>query len=329
MVGGASSDASPSDIHLTRYLPDGALDPQFGKSGVVFLEAPRDGFTYVQGVFIQPSGRVVVVCNTDYDHFLIVGLREDGSLDARFGTGGIVTGSGEVNCATMLPDGSVMIGGFTYTDSRRQTASYLHVLADGTLDPAYSGVVRSLQLRGGDARKTSSFDRMRALPDGSVIAAGEFGGDVMLFKITPSGFGTRRFGTGGLTSIDFGADEDVASGLVALADGSLVVLAKSDGNPILARFTADGRLMTTFGEDGKASPSLAPSMIGAAITLGDLALGSDGRLLVVGSIGDGYPRSSRTFVAALNQRGHSSRTYGNHGVAMLDFGPDMKRSTGR
>jgi len=198
--GGSYSDASPSDIYLTRYLPDGKLDPQFGKSGVV--------------------------------------------------------------------------------------------------------------------------------PDGSVIAAGQFGGDVMLFKITPSGFGTRKFGTGGLTSIDFGADADVASGLVSLADGSLVVLAQSDGNSILARLTGDGRLMTTFGEDGKALPSLAPSTIEAAITVGDLALGSEGRLLVVGSIGYGYPRASRTFVAALNQRGHASRSYGNHGVATFDFGPDMKQSDG-
>jgi uncharacterized delta-60 repeat protein len=329
VVAGSISSQSPSNIYLTRYLPDGALDPQFGKSGVGIFDLPSAGFAYVQGVFIQPSGRIVVVCNVTHDNFLALGLRDDGSVDTRFGTGGIVTTSGRVNCATMLSDGSIMVGGYAYTGTRHQTASYLHVLAEGTLDPAYGGVFRTLQLRGGDARNASSFDRMRALPDGSVIAAGEFGGDVLLFKITPSGFGTRKFGAGGLTSIDFGADEDVASGLVSLADGSLVVLAASDHNPVLARLTAEGQLMTTFGEDGKASPSLAPSTPEAAITLGDLSLAPDGRLLVVGSIGNEYTRTGgRTFVAALNQRGHSSRAYGNHGVAMFDFGSDMKRSKG-
>ncbi|MDB5318784.1 MAG: Delta-60 repeat-containing protein [Phycisphaerales bacterium] len=328
VVGGVTSNQSPFNTYLTRYLPSGALDLSFGKSGVVLLNTSNVGDAYVRQILIQPDGRIVAVCNTVYSDFIAFALRDDGSIDRRFGTGGFLRAAGNANCAAMFADGSFMVGGYEYTNPGRQTASYLHVLADGTLDPAYGGAFRTLGLKGGDARHSTSFDEMRALPDGSVIAAGEFGGDVLLFKITPSGFGTRKFGTGGLTSIDFGADEDVASGLVSLADGSLVVLAASDRNPVLARFSADGQLMTAFGDNGKASPSLAPSTPEATIKLGDLALAADGRLLVVGSIGNEYVGTGQGFVAALNQRGHSIRTYGNHGVATFDFGSDMERSDG-
>jgi uncharacterized delta-60 repeat protein len=319
VVAGFTSDQSRFNIYLTRYLPDGGLDLRFGRSGVAVIVPPSVGNAYVREVLIQPSGRIVVVCDTEFGTFLAVGLREDGSIDKGFGSGGNVTVSGRANCATMLADGSIMVGGDVYSESVQRTASYLHVLADGKLDPVYGGGFRTLGLKGGDARHTTSFDRMRTLPDGSVIAAGEFGGDVMLFKITPSGFGTRRFGTDGLTSIDFGSDEDFASGLVALADGSFVVLAEN----ALARVTAGGQLLTAFGENGKALPGLAASTAGASIGFGDLAVAPDGRLLVVGSLGDG-----QAFVAALNQRGHVGRSYGNHGTVGFDFGADMKRSAG-
>ncbi len=50
--------ASPSDFALARYLPDGTLDPSFGRDGSVLTDFAR-GSDAVLSIALQPDGRIV------------------------------------------------------------------------------------------------------------------------------------------------------------------------------------------------------------------------------------------------------------------------------
>src|SRR6266705_4905865 len=89
------NDFSDEDFVVTRYNTDGTLDNSFGSGGRVRTDFP--GLAAVpSSVVIQPNGKIVVAGGafplfTFLGNFEIVRYNADGSLDASFGSGGIVT----------------------------------------------------------------------------------------------------------------------------------------------------------------------------------------------------------------------------------------------
>jgi uncharacterized delta-60 repeat protein len=120
--------------------------------------------------------------------------------------------------------------------------------------------------------------------DGRIVAAGATTNTFALARYNGDGSLDHRFGRGGRVVTDFGALAlSNASAVAIQRDGKIVVAGVGedvDYHVALARFSTEGKLDPSFGDDGKVVPGL-----GAAAAL---ALQRDGRIVVAGQ----GPRSS-------------------------------------
>ena len=90
----------PGRLLLARYDPNGALDPAFGKQGLV--TAKVDGGA--SSMALPPDGMIVVTGG-----FGVARFQPDGTLDASFGVHGVAGTSGA--SVAIQPDGRIVTGG--------------------------------------------------------------------------------------------------------------------------------------------------------------------------------------------------------------------------
>ncbi len=119
LVAAQAGNAASGPFALLQYLPDGALDVEFGEGGLVLTpfgtpsDAPRD-------LVLLPDGRAVAAGYDDTDSISDVALVRylaDGSPDPEFGTGGVVTTdvAGDNDLAyglALQPDGRLVAVGY-------------------------------------------------------------------------------------------------------------------------------------------------------------------------------------------------------------------------
>jgi uncharacterized delta-60 repeat protein len=110
-----------NQITLARYNPDGTADATFGQSGQVVTPFPSGGGR-AWAAAIQADGKVVVAGDT-YQYpgnghwtFSLLRYNTDGSQDATFGSGGIVTtpngtGDGQARAVALQVDGRIVTAG--------------------------------------------------------------------------------------------------------------------------------------------------------------------------------------------------------------------------
>lgn len=90
IVAAGHASGKASRFALTRYLPDGALDPTFGGNGKIFTDL-TPGIDNAFGVAIQPDGRIVAAgyasgprAAARNSSFAFVRYRPNGALDRTF-----------------------------------------------------------------------------------------------------------------------------------------------------------------------------------------------------------------------------------------------------
>ena len=126
--GGGSSDG-------TMPQPPGTLDPGFGTGGVVITS----NATVANGVALQSDGKIVVAAGNS-----VIRYNQDGSLDATFGTAGIVSGVlptggfGAFRIAVQ-PDGKIVAAGnFIRTNGGGAFhCALVRYMIDGAIDPGF------------------------------------------------------------------------------------------------------------------------------------------------------------------------------------------------
>jgi uncharacterized delta-60 repeat protein len=97
------------EFALARYTPSGALDPTFGSSGIVITPQAD----VLNGLAIQADGKIIAVGGPDGGSpmaSVLARYNQDGTLDATFGSGGIVSRSfGQGDTAVALQsDGKIV-----------------------------------------------------------------------------------------------------------------------------------------------------------------------------------------------------------------------------
>lgn len=210
---------------------------------------------------------------------------------------------------------------------------------------------------------TTGHDRLFGVtfaPDGNILATGQVSTDIdasadfsfVVAKFLPNGQLDRRFGNDGVVTKNVsigGTARELARGIVVQSTGDIVIagaaehdaraagLAAQDTDIVLVRFSADGVLDETFGEDGVVRLDLstavegvnnngAPALLGADAQWG-LAL-ADGDALVVhgaqraeGLQSDGVtPRTDTDWVLVkLTADGELDTTFSDDGKVTLDI----------
>jgi uncharacterized delta-60 repeat protein len=250
LVGAGSVGA---DMAVVRLTVDGALDRTFGEDGVVRIPlGPEDAFASAEAVAVQADGKIVVggtlrfLCDLDDPacaeivDAVLVRLSPEGSLDASFGTGGIVTfdayGTRTVIAPGGLvvePAGAIVAGGdsgfVVGTDSAFVDDVRYGFIArfttSGALDTGFGNAGITLIDVGRNA--TASYAEMRGMartPSGAIVAAlSAFSPSwaepsIVLARLAPAGGGP---GTIGLVQTDVTADQgSYATFIVRRAGGS-------------------------------------------------------------------------------------------------------------
>jgi uncharacterized delta-60 repeat protein len=307
---------------LIRYRSDGTLDAGFGEGGHTKVV---HGDEFVEGAFralaLQNDGGIVVGGSVNGD-FALVRHRGDGSLDATFGNGGIVTtdlgAQDEVASVLVQPDGKIIGIGRSQritVSSRGETIeapqlALVRFHVDGSVDRSFGDGGRQLLDVGAYAHAAA------LAPGGEIVVTGSRSeqGTLVLARLTARGRRDPSFSRDGLVN---GRPVRADPGWHRVAvqrDGKIVVIApRADGNVFgLVRFQADGSRDPTFG-------------VGVAIELADLpvraiyalALDSSGRIVVVGAGTTGFA----SFVAMrLTPAGRLDPSFGDGGIVTTGFG---------
>ncbi|MFZ1800790.1 MAG: T9SS type A sorting domain-containing protein, partial [Chitinophagaceae bacterium] len=283
---------------LFRCNSDGSLDSSFGINGLDTVGI--DNTNYITGVLVQPDGKIVASGNlskNEYDEkrTFIYRLMPDGGLDTGFGKDGVVINrhAQAIKSKALLirPDGRLVIGS-TY-NIYIETASYQleSFNTDGSVDAGF-GTNGIAQFTFGEGTQGDWATDMRSMilqPDGKIVCAGTSGESAFRMALC-------RFNENGTTDETFGEKGGVITpymdikhieifDLTLQADGKILTsgFAYIDTWPLLlVRYTEDGHLDPTFGENGITATYNPPSSVGGK-SVHEL---SDGKILVTGYSGE-------------------------------------------
>jgi len=259
---------------------------------------------------------------------LLYAQSQSGTLDASFGTGGIVTtdfaGAGDgAGPIAVQPDGKLVAAGVATINGQVDFA-LARYNSDGTLDTNFGTAGRVTTDFGGRYEGVSS---IALQSDGKIVVAG---GSVIglydnfaLARYNSDGTLDTSFGTGGKVITDFGEVSSQAYSVAVQPDGKTVAAgyANIDGEEdfALVRYNADGALDSTFGAGGKVITDFGHLEQGFSYAFAfSLAVQPDGKIVVAGQayIDAGYDVA----LARYESDGTLDASFGTGGKMITDFG---------
>jgi uncharacterized delta-60 repeat protein len=201
-------------------------------------------------------------------------MAQAGSLDPKFGKGGIVfTANTAANAGVLQGDGKILVAGSISTVQNSQQPGLLRYNGDGTLDSGF-GVGGKVLIGGNTAGPAFA---VAVQTDGKILVAAPANLLLTVFRFNNNGSVDSTFGSNGATAIQTaGLFLAPASGGIALEpDGRiLVATAHNDGGAarIVARLLANGQLDSTFGSNGVA-PTFGGDSV-AVVPNGNILVGT-------------------------------------------------------
>jgi uncharacterized delta-60 repeat protein len=293
---------------LLRLNPDGSLDPSFGDSGLVTTDF--GGIDSAQSMLLGADGQITLAGYSNTD-FALARYLPNGDLDDTFGLHGIVTADFDSSdefayAAAFQGDDKIIVAGYTF--GAHHDFAVARFDPSGSLDTTFglSGWVTT------DFYCTDYGYDMALQPDGKMVVAGftiGFTDDFALARFNPDGTLDPSFGDQGLLTTDFGPD-DQANAIALQPDGKLVVVGISRSDFALARYLPDGSLDPSFDSDGRVTTYFSYRYDRAE----ELAIQSDGKIVVVGLVADGY-----LGVARYNPDGSLDTGFATGGLATSEY----------
>lgn len=305
VVAGVSDVSGSKDFALARLGPNGSLDLNFGRGGLVTGQMRSLSADIVRSIAVQPDGKIVVagvtyddvVTPSPHGDFMVARFLPSGQPDLGFGIGGVMTTDFASNtyddayAIVLQPDGKMVLGGYTNTGGGPGVLFGADQLAlarytkRGLLDPSF-GEGGKVVFDGG-----SLDERILALApagDGSLFAGGYVNGekrsDLLLARIMPDGSLTPGFGTTtkGFSINDLGTHSERVASLVVQPDGKVVAggqtAVANHADFAVFRYGAEGFFDKSFGQAGVASFDFG----GREDRVHAVALQSDGKIVAVG-----------------------------------------------
>ncbi|MCF6203041.1 MAG: DUF4347 domain-containing protein, partial [Methylococcaceae bacterium] len=270
LVTGDTYNGSNSDFALVRYNTDGSLDTSFDTDGIVTTDI-GSGLEKGESVTVQADGRILVAGYTGGGDFALMRYNTNGSLDASFGSGGIVTtavgsGTDEGYDLAVQTDGRILMTGYSDNGSNNDFA-LVRYNTDGSLDTSFgtNGTVTT-PIGNNDVATGVSIQT-----DGRIIVAGYShngtDSDFALVRYDSDGNLDSSFGTGGIVTTAVGTVTDMGRSVFVQDDGRIVVAGISSDDFAVVRYNADGSLDTDFNGTNTLNASPAFTEDGPAVVL--------------------------------------------------------------
>jgi uncharacterized delta-60 repeat protein len=343
---------------LARFLPNGKLDPSFGRGGLVTIARPAGMSFVLAGVAVDSQGRVLVggsarplPTSSTPDPLLssaaVMRFGSNGALDGSFGSGGAVISDlgikapeigttrykgAAVGLRSIVVDSldrPVLTGGSVTKvvnclgDETAISTGFVGRLSEsGALDTSFGeGGLRQVS-------DFSTFEQGSLFPNGDIFTvalakpkcAGEGDGPpVVLTGFASEGYLDPSFGFAGFRAIGY----PKAPVATVASSGKIVLLgAKEKGEQLVMRLLPNGAADPSFGRTGRMR------LIGPKRTaLAAVALDGRGRVLVAGRISKRVSKKKKnpllrsTFLLArLSPDGDVDRSFGRKGTVRTGFG---------
>ena len=275
---------------VIRLNTNGSLDTTFGSGGIASFR--QFGLFYNQltgGVVVQPNGDILVAAlNPANGNRAFVRLLANGQLDSSFGTGGAAGLIASPQTLALLPSGKILVA----SSSAFTSGGVTRYNSNGSLDTTFGVSGQSPSLGPASAIVPLSNDQF--------IVAGTLDSAAPLRGTAPQGFALVRYNTNGTIDTTFGTlggavtpfpgNAYAAAFAVAVQSNGDIVAAGQTAvnNPVsgpssfaLARYTANGRLDTTFGTSGLVTTAFGNN----SAFVSALAIQADGKIVAVGNGG--------------------------------------------
>jgi uncharacterized delta-60 repeat protein len=176
IVAGGSASGGNGYFALTRYNSNGSLDTTFDTDGKTFVKPfGVDARARLQGMVIQPDGKIVAAGITSYDFssdsiFGVARFDSNGSLDTTFGGDGSVftpphAGDETATDVALTAGGKIVVAGYTSTGS----FTVARYLSNGNLDPVFGARGRLFTYLSGG---TVPANAVAIQADGKILVAG-------------------------------------------------------------------------------------------------------------------------------------------------------------
>ena len=300
VAGVSGTNSTDKDFAIARYNADGSLDSSFdgdGRAVTDFGNLNDEAFA----VAIAPTGKIVVAGTTSSRNsdFAVARYLANGSLDATFGSGGLVTtdafcigvcsntidrGRG----VAIYPDGRIVVAGDAGTVGNPQLRfAIARYLDSGVLDPSinFGDGKAVLSTSGGSSLAMAT--AMALLPDGKIVVVG---GSSQSGNQRTSGLAAVRFDTNGagdfsfnginVTSLGNGAISYQLNSVAIQPDGKIVAAGNFGSRFLVSRFSPNGGTDIFFGSNGTVMTEMNPAASsGGAFAV---ALQADGKIVAAG-----------------------------------------------
>ncbi len=332
IVGTATALASGSylgTLKVIRLNSDGTPDNTFANNGVFSFSVTAE--TYGVESVVRNDGKIVVAglaaYTFGYYDILLLRLNSDGTLDTTFGTNGytIVSHSSRDDLAQSLalqPDGKIIIAG-SITDSIDfyHQPTILRFTENGMIDSSF-GTNGYVQFPA--TYIDNELNDLLIQPGGKIVAAGHYdvngGGssdfDVVMFRVDTNGIPDSTFGINGkvITAINAGVDD--VFGMAQDTAGNIVLCGFTtqptlNQDLLLLKYTSDGVLIFTFGNNGMAILDFADTDVGMGIKIQP-----DNKIIVGGSSGQAFFGPRTMAVWRMMPDGTPDPTFGNNGIVL-------------
>lgn len=349
IVTGSTQNNSRNQLYLAKYTSRGVLDTTFGAGKGYVLGDYYTGKVSEGNSLVLDSTGNILVTGVAYDNngvgkLLLAKYSGNGELDSSFGGGkGWITSDFGYSSADYFTIGySLTIdssGRILVTGGVRSTIGegipVLFVLArytsSGVLDKSFGGngtgwsniTDSTINIYSGDSviiEKTRS----------SIIVLGvdQSGGladttPVILAKFTNNGILDTTFGSGKgyiIVEGDTWSSQSEYVGFVLDKFNRIIVTSVYRGkNTLLVRYTPDGALDTTFGENSGYTITHIPNYISSGISL---VIDSNNRIVVTGLVQNSDQTINKTLLLRYTSNGILDKTFGGNGLgySITSFG---------
>ncbi len=340
------------DAAVTRYNADGSIDkatfnPSGGEPGTVTVDllgtgSPEDAIT---AVAVQPNDGKIVVVGFSHDgppflpdHFALIRLNSDGSLDTGFGTGGrvatvISSSDDDANAVAIDANGKIVVAGFASTGGHDFVA--VRYNSDGSLDTTFNSGGSMPGVATADLSGAGSNDlgfAMALQGDGKIVVAGESNAagdfDFAVARFNADGTLDATFNpTGtkpGTATTNLLSTGERANAVAIQSDGRIVLAGNTDSSGsddfALVRYNADGTLDTSFNAGGSKPGTVTTDFSGSGSTdfAEALAFQADGKIVVVGP-SQTTGLNPDFALARYSADGTLDTTFGTGGKVLTDF----------
>ena len=244
----ATQTASPFDVLVGGYNPDGSLDSTFGTGGTTTFDFTT-GTSLVRDVAIDSAGRIVVagtiiISPGGQTRFAVARLNPDGSPDTSFDGDGKATAFSVNSVALAVAiqgNDKIVMGGYVNATTSARNFALARFDVNGTLDSTFgSGGLVITDFFGNQ----DEINDIAIQSDGRIVAAGfAFAGanpinnDFALARYNTDGTLDTTFDTDGRVNTNLVTSAQV-SGLTSSLDIANAIRIQSDGRIVVAGFTA-------------------------------------------------------------------------------------------